>query len=117
MAQFSHFNPGRLDKIIEIVSITSSAPDEDGFETEGSEETILRCHAQISDESGAKALASGSEFSVMKRRFLIRWTDIKITTDMYVRYTGEDYAIIRPPDTYGDSRQFIEIWTEQKKRV
>ena len=117
MGAFTHFNPGNLKKSIQIVAISGSTIDEDGFETKGAEEVIATCRAQVTDESGTKALASGSDFSVAKRRFLIRDPRKPITTDMWVRYSGDDYAIIRPPNTYGDSRDFMEIWTELKKRV
>ena len=117
MGAFTHFNPGNLKKVIQIIGIGSSTPDEDGFETAGTEEVVATCRAQVTDESGTKALASGSEFSVAKRRFLIRDPRMEITTDMFVRYAGNDYAIVRPPNSYGDSGDFVEIWTELKKRV
>lgn len=114
---FENFNPGRLNKKITIFKPGSTMQDEDGFEIEGQEEEILTCHAQVSDESGSKAIESGSEFSVAKRRFLIRWTKKALNTDMYVRYNGADYEIVRPPNTYGDGGQFIELWTQLKEMV
>lgn len=113
---FTHFNPGRLNKAIEIVALSDREVDVNGFETEGEEKILMKCHAQVTDESGAKALAAGTEFAVAKRRFLIRNPHMEITTDMLIRYSGKDYRIARPPNTYGDSGDFTEIWTELKER-
>lgn len=116
MGAFTHFDPGNLRKKIQIIKIGSSKPDEDGFDTAGSEEVVAECRAQVTNESGSRALESGSDFSVAKKRFLIRDPRRPVNTDMLIRYAGEDYSIVRPPNTYGDSREFIEIWTELKKR-
>ena len=114
---FENFNPGRLNKRITIFKPGASEPDEDGFDVVGEEEEILSCHAQVTDESGTKAIESGSEFSVARRRFLIRHTKKALNTDMWIRYNGEDYEIVRPPNTYGDGGRFIELWTERRVRV
>lgn len=116
---FNDFNPGELNKLIHIVKYEqSAAKDDDGFDSNDSVKTVVRtCYAKVSDESGTKALASGTEFSVSKRRFLVRFTPVEITTDMFVEYKGETYSIVRPPNAYGDSGRFIEIWTKLRKMV
>lgn len=77
---------------------------------------VLTCWAMVTDETGTKAAESGTEFATARRRFLIRHTTKQITTDMMVSYNGSYYAIVRPPCTYGDSKRYIEIWTERKRQ-
>ena len=116
---YEDFNPGKLNKRIAIVGLpTTGTQDSFGFDDDSEAEPYLihTCWAMITDESGTKALENNTEFSVAKRRFLIRYTSKEITTDMMVRYHGDYYAIVRPPNTYGDSGRFIEIWTEKKRR-
>lgn len=106
------FNPGELNKRITIVRYEAGTEkDEEGFDAEMTSEPVVvhRCWA--------KAAGSGTEFSVARRRYFIRYTPKTITTDMFVRYKGQDYAIVRPPNTYGDSGRFIEIWTERREQV
>ena len=118
---FEDFNPGELNKRISIVRPAVDAEQDSwGFSPDDGKsgpETILSCWARVTDESGAKALENGTEFSVARRRFLIRHTSTEITTDMYVQYKGDLYAIVRPPSTFGDSGRFVEIWTERKEHV
>lgn len=114
------FNPGELNKRITIVRYEAGTEkDEEGFDVEMTSKPVAvhRCWAKITDESGTKAAGSGTEFSVARRRYFIRYTQKEITTDMFVRYKGQDYAIVRPPNTYGDSGRFIEIWTERREQV
>ncbi len=118
---FENFNPGTLNRTIQIILPGSSEEDSEGFETVGSETVIRECRAQVQDESGTRAIQAGSDFSVSRRRFLIRWTSAEINTDMFVRYTPrgktepEDYQIVRPPNPYGDGGRFMEIWTERRE--
>lgn len=116
---FENFNPGELRKQIVIMRRTEGTKDEDGFEVDGSggEEAVRTCKAKVSDESGTKALENGTDFSVTKRRFLIRATPTVITTDMWIRFAGKDYAIVRPPSDFGASGKFLEIWTELREMV
>lgn len=116
MAAFNNFNPGELNRKIEIILPGASMQDEDGFETTGEETRIIRCSAKVTEETGTKALASGTEFSVIRYRFLIRDPKKAVTTDMMVRYKGQLYQIVRPPGTF-DSGRFMEIWTEAKEQV
>ena len=123
MAGFDNFNPGELNRVIEIYLPGATTQDNDGFETKGAETLIHKCRAKVTDETGTAALQSGSEFSVSRRRFLIRWVGTEINTDMIVRYkprgsaTTKDYKIVRPPNPYGDSGRFMEIWTELREMV
>lgn len=123
MPGFNNFNPGTLNRVIQIILPGSSEEDSEGFEVRGEEKLIRKCRARVQDENGAKALEAGSDFSVSRRRFFIRWTPAEITTDMFIRYTPrgktapEDYKIIRPPNPYGDGGRFMEIWTERRELV
>ena len=46
----------------------------------------------------------------------MRWTPVKINTDMVVRYEGKEYNIVYP-NVYNDGREYAEIWTELSERV
>lgn len=123
MPGFNNFNPGTLNRTIEIILPDAMEQDEEGFEIRGEEKLIRKCRARVTDESGTHALESGSDFSVTRRRFFIRWTSIEINTDMIVRYhprgktEPEEYKIVRPPNPYGDGGRFMELWTERRELV
>ena len=118
---FEDINPGELNKRIQIVQLVETTEQDDwGFAPDdGQDEPVVvhECWAKVSDESGTKALENASEFSVSKRRFFIRCPNVIITTEMMVEYGGSYYSIVRPPNTYGDSGRFMEIWTVKKERV
>ena len=116
---FEGFDPGELNKKIEIIKydrVESTTGRGFATSTQAVETVVRTCYAKITDESGTKALESGTEFSVAKRRFLVRYTPVEITTEMLVRYKGKTYSIVRPPNPYGDSGRFLEIWTEKAEK-
>ena len=86
---FEDFNPGELNKWIQIVQLVETAEQDDwGFaQDDGPEDPVVvhGCWAKVSDESGTKALKNASEFSVAKRRFLIRHTATEITSEASTR--------------------------------
>lgn len=109
-------DPGKLDKLIKIFRIDSSNQDSYGFETKGEKSLVRECWAQFTAQSGTEVLKSGSEFSDTKQRFLIRASRTEITEDMIVCYKGKEYPItyVNP---YGDSGQYIELWTNRKEKA
>ena len=118
---FEDFNPGELNKRIQIVQIACEGVQTDsfGFADDGGEEVqtvVCQAWAKITDETGLKAIENGSEFATARRRFLIRDPKKEITTDMMIKYKGDLYAIKRPPSTFGDAGRFMEIWTEKTRR-
>ena len=111
-----YVNPGELNKKIQIIRKSDGETyDDEGLLFEN-EEIIRECWAKVTNTSGTELIKAGSEIVKAKKRFLIRWTDTEITAAMIVRYAGEDHEIqyINP---YGDSREYMEIWTEIGKRV
>lgn len=103
-----NINPGELNKKIQIIK-RQETQDKDGFPILS--ETVVRtCYARYSSTSGSEIMKAGSEFSAAKTRFLVRYGPEEITTDMIVRYKGKDHNIeyINP---YGDSKEYLEIWT------
>ena len=102
-----NINPGELNKKIQIIKRLEKQ-DESGFPILA-DEVVRTCYARYSNTSGSEILKAGSEFSSAKSRFLVRYGQEKITTDMVVRYNGKDHNIeyINP---YGDSREYLEIW-------
>lgn len=105
-------NPGELDKKIQIIQKTEQQ-DEDGFPVL-SDIVVRRCWARYSNTSGNEIIKAGTEFASAKARFLVRYSPISINEDMFVRYRGKDYNIeyINP---YGDSKEYMEIWTSLKE--
>lgn len=116
---FEGFDPGELNKKIEIIRYDRvESLNSRGFAEDTTvQETVVRtCWAKVSDESGSKAMENGTEFSIARRRFLIRYRPVEITTDMLIRYAGKTYSIVRPPNPYGDDGRFMEIWTVRKEK-
>ena len=108
-------NPGELNKRIQIIRFTESR-NANGFPT-GKTGTVVRtCWAKFSTRSGTEILRSGSEISEAKQRFLVRDNGVEIVPHMVVRYGGEDYNIVYV-NTYGDNREYLEIWTETSERT
>lgn len=105
-------NPGELKKKIQIIQQIEE-PDEDGF-PKLSEKVVRTCRAKYSNTSGSEIIKAGTEFASAKARFLVRYSDKEFNEDMFVRYKGKDYNIeyINP---YGDSKEYMEIWTSLKE--
>lgn len=111
-----YVNPGEFNKPIQIIQMVSVGTNSNGFLLPPNEKVMRNCWAKVTNTSGTETVKSNSEFSESKKRFLIRWTNAEISTDMLIRYNGKDYDIkyINP---YGDGKEYIEIWTELKERV
>lgn len=111
-----YVNPGELDKQIRIILVNEGdETNENGFPIKT--ETLIReCFAKVVNTSGTEIQKANSEFSEAKKRFLVRWTPVKINTDMVVRYEGKDYSIVYP-NRYNDGKEYAEIWTELSERV
>lgn len=110
-----YVNPGELNKKIQIVKITSADTNKNGFPLSSTEKIIRNCFAKVSNTSGSEIIKANSEFAEAKKRFLIRYTDMEINTDMIVRYNGKDYDI-RYINPYGDGKEYMEIWTDLSER-
>lgn len=110
-----YVNPGELKKRIQIIQKREMGSNSNGFSQK--EERIVRnCFAKVSNTSGSEIIKANSEFSEAKKRFLIRYSKTKIDTDMIVRYDGKDYDI-KYLNTYGDGKEYMEIWTDLSERV
>lgn len=111
-----YVNPGELDKKIQIVQFISSGTNSNGFPIPPTEKIIRKCWAKVSNTSGSEIIKANSEFADAKKRFLIRFTETEINTDMIVRYKGKDHDI-KYVNPYGDSKEYTEIWTDLSERV
>lgn len=141
-----YVDPGDLNKRIQIVQkLSGEEYDDEGLPIK-SERIVRTCWAKVTNTSGSELIKAGSEFSEAKKRFLVRYTSTPITTAMVVRYrsrepvgqladdTGEyledsvgnwimtdadgiaqDYDILYV-NTYGDNREYLEIWTKLGQR-
>lgn len=111
-----YVDPGDLDKKILIIERIKDGQNDAGFET-GVEERVVRdCWAQVTNTSGKELMQTGRKLAEAKKRFLVRYTDTEITTSMIIRYAGHEYDI-QYVNTYGDSKEYLEIWTEWKAAV
>ena len=111
-----YVNPGELNKKIQIINMVSPGVNSNGFPLPVEEKVILACWAKVTSTSGTEIVKANSEFAQAKKRFLIRFTETEINTDMVIRYREKDYNI-RYINTYGDSKEYIEIWTDLEERV
>lgn len=102
-----NINPGELDKKIKIVSF-SVKKDKDGFETDKTEKVIRKTWAKVTRISVSEAMKASSEINIERCRFLVRYTPVAITRDMFVNYAGKYYQI-EYANNYEDSNEYIEI--------
>ena len=102
-----NIDAGKLNQRIRIIRVATEK-DSDGYDANG-EKVIREPWAQFSQLSGTEIVKNGAEFGEVKARFLIRWSQTKISRKDLVRYAGNDYQIeyINP---YGDSREYLELW-------
>ena len=103
------FNPGKLNKKIEIVQFTL-IKDPDGFETKV-ETTVLSTWAQVTNISGTEQIKQNSDFSEISTRFLIRTPKVDITKDMIIKFGGKSYEIDYIND-YSYDKKHTEIMTK-----
>lgn len=111
-----YVNPGELNKQIQIIQMVSAGTNSNGFPLPPTEKIIRKCWAKVSNTSGSEIIKANSEFSEAKKRFLVRYTETEINTDMVVRYNGKDHDI-KYVNPYGDSKEYMEIWTDLSERV
>lgn len=110
-----YVDPGDLNKKIQIVQKSEGAYDDEGHLI--AKETVIRtCWARVSNVSGTEMIRAAAEIADAKRRFLVRYTSTEITTAMVVRYKGLDHNILYV-NTYGDNKEYTEIWTDTKEKV
>jgi SPP1 family predicted phage head-tail adaptor len=108
-----YINAGELDKRIEIIKRVEET-DNEGYPVTR-EVTVHRCWAKFTQTSGTEIVKANADFGEVKVRFLIRYTSKAIDRKMFVRYrggrpaAGGDYEI-QYINTYGDGRQYMEIW-------
>lgn len=102
-----YVNPGELNKKIEI--ITMGGKDSDGFRT-GKPNVIMRRWAKYSRKTSEKETAGAGVAPVTSAtvRFLIRYTNISLDTNMKVRYSGK-YFDIQDVNDVQDRHEYIEI--------
>lgn len=141
-----YVDPGELNKRIQIVQkLSGEEYDDEGLPVK-EERIVRTCWAKVTDTSGSELVKAGSEFAEAKKRFLVRYTSTPITTAMVIRYRSRDLTgqlmdetgsyiddsdgswIMTDADgvyqdhdilyinPYGDSREYLEIWTKLGQR-
>lgn len=141
-----YVDPGELNKRIQIIQkLSGEEYDDEGLPVK-EERIVRTCWAKVANTSGSELVKAGSEFAEAKKRFLVRYTSTPITTAMVVRYRSRDLTgqlmdetgsyiddsdgswIMTDADgvymdhdilyinPYGDSREYLEIWTKLGQR-
>ena len=107
-----YVNPGELNKRIEILQV-SDEKDSDGFRT-GKPTVIRSCYAKYSRKvSDAEVQGAGVEPTAKTvTRFLIRYSDIVIDTNMIVQY-GNKYYDIQDINDIQDRHQYVELYCKE----
>lgn len=103
-------NPGELNKKIKIVYF-SGEKNENGFLVEKKEVVVRDTWAKVSRVSVSEVMKASSEINIERCRFLVRYTPVEITRDMFVYYAGKYYQI-EYTNNYEDSNEYIEIMAE-----
>jgi len=109
-----NINPGELNKKIKIIS-TTSTKDDDGFPIK-TELIIHDCWAKVTQLSGTEMVKANAELSEVKTRFLIRYTQKEINTDMQIVFQSKYYNVVYT-NNYEYSNEFVEIFTDRKELV
>jgi len=105
-------NPGDLNKRISFIE-NISTQDSDGYDI-ATQNVFYSCWAKFSRTSGTEVVKESADFSEVKSRFLIRYTNRKINRKMAIRYDGDEYEIQYIND-YGDNHEYIEIMCMKKE--
>lgn len=72
---------------------------------------VRSCRAKFSQVSGTEMVKADADFTVVKARFLVRWTKTEITRKMVVLFQDKEWEITYVHD-YGGGRKYMEIWAE-----
>lgn len=109
-----HVDAGKLDKRIQLIR-RETVSDSAGYrDASRSGETVVReCYAQYSQTSGTELVRTGALWGEAKVRFLVRAHPDILDRRLFVRYNGADYDI-QYLNTYGDGREYIELWCERR---
>ena len=113
-----YVDPGELNKKITIVrKATGESYDDEGHLIPLAQEEVIRtCWAKVTSQSGSEMIKAGIELTDAKKRFLVRWTSTEINEAMFVKYKDFYHNIVRV-NSYADNKDYLEIWTDEKKAV
>ena len=84
-------NPGAYNKRITIYR-TIEEEDKDGFRVK-TEAVVLSVFAKVKTTKGFTLIASNTDFEKAYTNFTIRYPNVAITRDMFIRYNGKVYTI------------------------
>jgi len=86
-------NAGKYNRKIQIVSLTDNPKDSDGFKPEPTEVLVLETWASVKTTKGYTLIQNNSDFEKAYTNFTIRYPNVEITRDMFVKYDGKTYSI------------------------
>lgn len=107
-----YVNPGELNKPITILKL-SEEKDSDGFST-GEPSVVRCCYAKCTRKTADKEVEGAGVEPDMKAvtRFLIRYTDTPVRTNMKVLYQGRYYDIEDVNDIQ-DRHEYMELYCKE----
>lgn len=85
-------NAGKYNKNISIIK-KESRKDNSGFNIDDKETVVLETYADIKTTRGFTLIQNNSDFEKAYTNFTIRYPNVEITRDMFIRYNSKDYSI------------------------
>ena len=85
-------NAGKYNKKIKIISVADGV-DSAGFKTPPAESIILNAWASVKTTKGFTLIKNDSDFEKAYTNFTIRFPNVEITREMFVKYAGKTYSI------------------------
>lgn len=85
-------NAGKYNKNISIIK-KEFRKDNSGFNIDDKETVVLETYADIKTTRGFTLIQNNSDFEKAYTNFTIRYPNVEITRDMFIRYNSKDYSI------------------------
>ncbi len=84
-------NAGKYNKVIEILSV-EKVTDDGGFK-EDKATTFFTAYANVKTTRGFTLIQNDSDFEKAYTNFTIRYPNVEITRDMYIKFNSKIYTI------------------------
>ena len=85
-------NAGKYNRKIAIIEIEKTT-DSAGFQIDPGEKTVLNTWASVKTTKGFTLIQNNSDFEKAYTNFTIRFPNVEITREMFVKYAGKTYSI------------------------
>lgn len=109
------FNPGDLDKKIEIIKIKECKNELNQIVQK--QEVIKKVHAKVKDTKGNKYYDAKKIVPEVTHFIYIRWSKTPVEQDMYIKYKDKMFEVISCLDMYDDKTLYEIQCTEKIKKA